>query len=135
MMVVRAQVLIVGTPEQKGAGHELERAPTRDAAEAAAAHIGDGEAAVVLDERSVVRAGTAAIIDDAQRAALEDGVGGHSIRCYAGGRGAHNRSAKAPHEISLTARRALTEREEAKFRGGPTTMPAPGARAPESGYT
>jgi len=90
-MLVRAQVLLARTPEQEGAGYQLVGASARRAAEAAAAHVGDGEAAMLLEEGPVVWASAAAVIDDTQRAALEDGALGHNGRCYARVRGAHNR--------------------------------------------
>ena len=77
MLVVGAEVLVVRSAEQKRAGDQLEGASARHTAETAAAHVGDREAVVLLEERAVVRTGAAAVIDDAQRAALEDGANGH----------------------------------------------------------
>ena len=46
---------------------------------------------MLLEEGPVVWTSAAAVIDDTQRAALEDGALGHNGRCYARVRGAHNR--------------------------------------------
>jgi len=68
-MVMRAHVLVAGMADQDRPGHQLERSAAAAAAEAAFAHIGDGEGGMQLDERRVARCGVAPVVDHRDRVA------------------------------------------------------------------
>ena len=62
-VVVRARVLVAGMADQDRAGDELERLAPGAITEAAAAHVGDREAVVNLEERLGTRGDGAAAVD------------------------------------------------------------------------
>jgi hypothetical protein len=80
--VVRAHVLVARMADQHRTGNQLERTPAAAATEAALAHVRKRKAVVQLDERRIVWAESAAVVEYRDRTALQDCRRSH--RCLRG---------------------------------------------------
>src|SRR5206468_4136419 len=79
---VRAHVLVASMPDENRAGDELERATAHAVTEAALAHVRNRERIVPFEERTIVRAGRAAVINDRDEIAPEQQSRWHLSRVY-----------------------------------------------------
>jgi hypothetical protein len=76
-MIVGADVLVARPADQQRAGDQLVAPPAAQVAEAPRPHVRDGVCAVALDEPRLAGPGGAAVVDDAQRPAVQDRRGAH----------------------------------------------------------